>query len=197
MRNLLLCLALAFGGCVWESGNDQDNTGDDIVGYPAGPYGTEFGQTVENFRIETVVCHNGVGEGRAFQLGDYLGTKAMLVTVHAGWCTYCKQQASTMETDTKETYESQGLDQVLVITQDPAGKFTRQLLLDYACTYMNQFGFTFPVGIDPNGEVLSRYFDGVPLNMLLDRRMVIRYKLTGMPPDRRLLAGNIEGLLNE
>lgn len=207
MRKLLvpvlagLVVAL-FAGCSFESnvpdsGGDDGNTGgDQAPSYPPPPYGSSYGDTAENFQVELVSCNGDTGMGRAWRLEEYLGTNAILITVHAGWCVYCKQQATTMDDDLNP-YLNHGLEVMLLITEDPRGVTTRQTLLDYACKYSSDYGFSFPVGIDPGGAATGQYFDGVPLNMLLDKKMEIRYKITGLLPEEGILEGNIEGLINE
>ena len=87
-------LALVFAGCAWEdsqgnndSGPDDDGTiiTDDGTGYPPGPYGMNFGDTVANFTVSKVLCSGDLGQGRSWSMDKYLGNKGMLVTVHAGW----------------------------------------------------------------------------------------------------------------
>lgn len=197
----ILFLFLA-AGCAFETEipdagtKDSGNGGDLPPKYPLPPYGTEYGDTVENFEVERVSCQGTTGSGRPWTLDEYLGSKAILVTVHAGWCTFCKQQANTMEDDLSKFYDK-GLNVILMVTEDPSGSTNRQKLLDYTCEYRKKYGFTFPLAIDPNGASTGKYFDGVPLNMLLDKNMSIRYKITGLLPDSKALEGNIEGLLNE
>ncbi len=189
-------------GCAFETeipdagSKDSGIGGDQPPQYPGPPYGTEYGDTVENFEVERVSCQGTTGTGRPWTLSEYLGAKAILVTVHAGWCSICKQQVATMEDDLSPFYD-RGLNVILLMTQDPSGSTNRQKLLDYSCEYRKKYGLSFPVAIDPNGAATGKFFDGVPLNMLLDKNMSIRYKITGLIPDSKALEGNIEGLLNE
>lgn len=197
-----LGLLLATNGCAWESSNNEPDAnqadGSD-VGYPPPPYGTEYGDTVEDFRVDEVLCGAGTYNHRALYASDYLGNPATLFSVHAGWCTFCKQQATTMEESLYQPYKDQGLKIVLVIFEDEQRNSDFQTLLEYACSYRERYGMTFTIAIDPGAQVMGRFFrpneGGTPLNMLLDRDMVIRYKLEGLIPDT--LEGNIESLLNE
>ncbi len=199
---LAIVVVMAFSGCSWESsfsdagGDGYDDGGDQPPGYPLGPYGIEYRNTVENFGIERVSCQGDRGTGRDWRLSEYLGSKAVLITVHTGWCPFCKQQSETMEEDTQRPYGDRGLDIMLLLSEDPNGSQDRETLLDYACYYRGRYGFSFPVGIDPGGAATGKYYDGVPLNMLLDENMVIRYKITGLLPGSDL-QGNIGGLLDE
>ena len=203
----LLCLVfVVVPGCAWESGtNHQEDAGDgdahDAGGidegpfYPPGPYGTQYNDTVENFMVEEVRCPGGPAQGKPFHLEDFLGSKAILISVHSGTCTYCKQQAFTMESDLA-SYRTRGLKVLLILIGDDRGSSERQDLLDYSCTYRNQYGLTFPVAADPDvvvGRVLVD--EGTPLNMLLDADMVVRYRVEALMPDT--LEGNIDALLDE
>jgi peroxiredoxin len=200
---LSLLVVAVFSGCAWETEvpdagqEDSGDDGDKSPTYPSGPYGNLFGNTVENFTVERVTCSGDTGVGHVWSLEEYLGKKAILVTVHAGWCSFCKQQASTMDADLSEFY-GDDFGVILLMTQDPAGSSSRQTLLDYTCQYRKQYGFSFHVAIDPDGAATDQYSPALPLNMILDRDMSIRYKIPGDSPDfGTLLEGNIEGLLNE
>ena len=123
----LLCLALpVFTGCAWEGGTNQQDDGSDGEDdaydagqdegpvYPPGPYGSEFGDTVENFEVLKVRCPGGPGQGQPFLLEEFLGSKAILITMHSGNCTFCRQQAATMENDLAP-YRARGLKILLIL----------------------------------------------------------------------------------
>jgi thiol-disulfide isomerase/thioredoxin len=196
------CFTLVVSGCEWGGGNTEDDAGihdgtDDD--YPPPPYGTQYGEVVENFRVQETLCTAGTGMGRAIYMKDFLDAKATLVSVHAGWCGPCKTQAQTMEEDVYQVYKDRGLKILLLLYQTDTQSEDEQELLDYTCEYKEEHGMTFVVGIDPGAEVTSQYFRpteaGTPLNMLLDQEMVIRYKVEGVIPD--VLEGNIEAILSE
>ena len=90
----LLTGAMVTAGCAWEDtqgtndsgvNEDANNTTDTGPQYPPGPYGINYGDTVANFTVAKVLCSGEHGQGRAWSLDEYLGGKALLVTVHAGW----------------------------------------------------------------------------------------------------------------
>ncbi|RME23932.1 MAG: TlpA family protein disulfide reductase [Deltaproteobacteria bacterium] len=118
--------------------------------------------------------------------------------LHAGWCTYCKQQAAGMEA-MYQNYKQQGLRILLVLFEDEQGSSDHDKLLEYTCSYRDRYGMTFTLAIDPGAEVMDQFFRpteaGTPLNMLLDKDMTIRFKLEGVIPET--LEGNIEALLSE
>ena len=208
---------LLMAGCAWESSSgtdggteedgavqtDQSSGGDEEpLEYPGPPYGTDYGETAPDFQLEECVCDGDeLIDSHDLYLSDLLGSKAVMITVHAGWCTYCKQQSVTMEDDFYQPYKDQCLDMIMVIFQDEHGDDDRQVLLDYCCYYKDHYGFTFHTTIDPGAAATSQFFrpteSGTPLNMLLDDEMATRYKVEGLIPDSRILEGTIEGLLSE
>lgn len=216
MRSKLLQAALvsllgltlpAFSGCAWEDGNNhQDDDGSDgdafdagsDLGphYPPGPYGSDFGDTVANFKVYKCLCPGGPAQGKEVEMEEFLGAKAILVTAHSGTCRYCKEQASTMESGLWQPYRNRGFKILLVLIGDASGGTSRQEVLDYCCQYQQDYGLTFTVAGDPEVAVMRDYIEsGTPLNMLLDDEMVIRYKVEANIPDT--LAGNVEALLDE
>ena len=210
----LLCLALpAVTGCAWEDGTNQQDDGSDGDGtgngdaydagggidegpvYPPGPYGTGWMDTVENFKVVQCICPGGPAQGRDFMLEEFLGSKAILITAHAGWCGPCKIQAPNMEEDLWVPYRERGLKILLVIIEDNNGSSVRQDVLDYCCYYKETYGMSFVLAGDPGTQVMRDYAAATPLNMVLDDEMVIRYKVAGVLDDT--LEGNINALLNE
>lgn len=205
VRILLFCsfvsLVVALSGCAWESGGNDTDGGDqdgNNENYPPPPYGTDYNDTIENFRVDEVLCGGGSAQSRAIYAANFMDAKATLVSVHAGWCTVCKSQAAGME-NLYQTYKDRGFRILLILFEDENGGSDKQTLMDYTCTYRDLYGMTFTLAVDPGAEVIGQYFRptqaGTPLNMLLDQDMVIRYKVEGVIPD--VLEGNIEALLSE
>jgi peroxiredoxin len=192
-------------GCSWETGTHQENDAGDGDArdaetdkgpvYPPGPYGTDYLDTVENFTVLRCLCPGGPAQGTDFELADFLGAKAVLVTAHSGNCPHCRSQASTMEDGLFQKYKSQGLKMLLILISDSSGADDRQSVLDFCCDYKEAYGMTFIVAGDPEAQVMRYYLAATPMNMLLDDDMVIRYKFEGNLPDP--LEGNIQALLNE
>ena len=192
---------LCISSCSWESGggNDAGNFDGDNGEYPPPPYGVNYNETAQNFRVEQTLCIEGGARGAAIYASDFLDAKATLVSVHAGWCGPCKTQAATMEDNLYQEYKDQGLRILLILFEDDERNSEHQALLDYTCTYRDRYGMTFTLAIDPGANVMGQFFRpteaGTPLNMLLDDEMVIRYKVEGTIPN--VLEGNIEALLSE
>jgi peroxiredoxin len=197
-----LVLSVLMIGCAWEASlpdagpKDSGNGGDLGPAYPPPPYGAGYGDTAENIAIERVSCQGDIGSGRPWKLEEFLGAKATLITIHTGWCIFCKEQSKTMEADLAR-FRERGLEVILIMTEDPSGSTNRQKLLDYTCKYRKDYGLTFALAIDPGAAASGQFFNATPLNMLLDRNMEIRYKVMGLLPESDTMNGNIEGLLNE
>jgi len=187
----IYCINALILGCAVESGNNSEDGGNkDIVGsdnssYPPPPYGTQVGATIENLSLEECICSGEQPEGRKIALSDFLGTQALLITVHSGWCENCETQALGMESNVYQAYKSQGFEILLVIFQDKDYNSGREILLNYCCKeYKEKFGMTFNLAIDPGGaKMVDTYFSKPPLNMLVDQQMVIQYKSESYSPD--------------
>jgi peroxiredoxin len=198
----LIALMISVSGCAWETGGTDKDAGDqdgNNTNYPPPPYGTDYGDTIENFRLDEVLCGTGGANSRAIYAANFLDAKATLITVHAGWCSVCKSQATTMEAGLYQKYKDQGFRILLVMFEDEDGGSEKQALMDYTCTYRDRYNMTFTLAVDPGAAVMGQFFRptqaGTPLNMLIDNNMVIRYKVEGVIPD--VLEGNIEAVLSE
>lgn len=67
---------------------------------------------------------------------------------------------------------------ILVNFEDESSATSRQALLDYCCWERDDLNATFTTAIDPGGEVTGPYYwFFIPLNMVVDDDMVIRYKV--------------------
>lgn len=159
--------------------------------YPAGPYGTQYGDTIANLCFESGACGQA---GHWICLDQFLGRKATLIAVHTGWCPTCQTQLAGAE-GLEQTYQADGFETLQVLFEDDRYVSTRSALLIYACEELKDYGLTFPVVIDPAGSATQPYFDGgfIPLNIIVDEHMVIRYKLEDYDP--ATLVGTIEQLL--
>lgn len=145
--------------------------------YPAGPYGTNVGHTIAEFSLED--C-----DGNRVAFGDVLSeADLVLVTVGAGWCIPCIEESMTLEAETFEPFCARGLRIIDILFQDDQSNPATKL---FCGQWRAQFGFSFPVLVDPL-FTLEPYFGGpastqTPLNLLVDRQGVIRWRTTGTAP---------------
>ncbi len=157
-------------------------------GYPCGPYGTKFGDIVENFTLKD--C-----DGNDVSLKDYFGNvKAVMINQAAGWCSPCRSEAGHLE-EIYQKFKDDGFILIQAIFEDnfgnPAGA-------DDCRAWRDEYGLTFPVLVDAN-NYFGKYHPGwptsmaTPLNMLLDKNMRIQLVVEGYTPQS--IEGNICGLL--
>lgn len=142
--------------------------------YPAGPYGSVEGEVFADFALED--C-----DGNPVAFGDVLGgAELVLFNVGAGWCQPCIAETAQLEERIHEPYCHDGLRIVQILFQDgqglPATKF-------FCKQWREEHGLTFPVLVDPL-FTMETYFNlgQTPLNLLIDRDGVIRYRSVGEEP---------------
>lgn len=99
-------------------------------------------------------------------LFDYQG-KVILFNFSADWCGPCRDEAPHLEVLYNE-YKSRGFQVItLLISGSPS-------------SWANQYSLTFPVLDDNNEAIWNIYGEGyIPLNIIVDRSCVIRYKKAG------------------
>lgn len=99
-------------------------------------------------------------------LYDYFG-KVILFNLSADWCGPCREEATHLEALYNE-YKSRGF-QVITI-----------LISGSPSSWVQEYNLTFPVLDDNNETIWNIYGEGyVPLNIIVDRDGIIRYKETG------------------
>jgi hypothetical protein len=184
---------------VTPCGDDQTCQADTVTcvdTYPPGPYGTRYGDTIENLCLERCVCTSGSPQAESFCLDEFLGNKAILIAIHTGWCPGCHQMAAQFEDGLYQPYRDQGFEIILVLIEDDGRNSSRSALLDYCCEEKTGQGMTFTVAIDPAGQKTSKYFSwgALPLSMLVDQQMTISYKSEGSAYG---LEAKIQDLLND
>jgi peroxiredoxin len=164
----LLALACGGGGTDGDTDAATDTAGDtssdvplDGGDYPAGPYGTSAGDTIENLSFTTTT-------GGSLDLASFYNdpaSKVLLVFATAGWCTVCAEEAGDLPGIYSE-YHPQGLDILAAVfedaSSDPADAAD-------AANYADHYGFSFATVADDDLETTG-YFDKTtaPMNMLID-----------------------------
>ena len=155
--------------------------------YPEGPYGSHIGDRLEDFVLRD--C-----DGNDVSFGQGLSqAELVLLNVGAGWCGPCIEETRVMEEEIFQPFCSRGLRIVQVLFEDADALPTTSL---FCQQWRDEYELTFPVLRDTLFTVES-YFDDhmtqTPLNLLIDREGVIRYREEGIAPGD--LATQIEALL--
>lgn len=143
--------------------------------YSEGPYGTEVGDTIEDFVLEN--C-----DGEEVRLSDILAqSELVLFNIGAGWCEPCIEESETLDSEIFRAFCGRGLQVVQVLFQDEQSRPATKFFCDQ---WRNRFGLSFPVLVDPTFQT-SVYFDSVlaqtPQNFLVSSSGEILFKETGTP----------------
>jgi peroxiredoxin len=153
-----LALILLLGSFRCKS-NSPTEPGSQPEPEPKPRLGTNFGDIAIDFTAKDQ-------NGNDVSLYDFTG-KVILVVMSAEWCSYCQNEATHLESLYNE-YEQRGLRVIAtLILGDPA-------------EWAKEYGLSFPV-LDDNSEAIwTQYGEGyLPLNFVIDREMIIRYKEAG------------------
>lgn len=115
-------------------------------------------------------------DGRVVTL-DGLRGKVVLVNFWATWCPYCRHEMPAMQTFYRD-WHSRGFEILaLSIEDDPAS----------VAAFMKKEGYTFPAGL-ASAEAQHAFggISRVPVSFIVDRRGVIRHKISGQVHYARL-----------
>jgi len=130
----------------------------DFTAQPAS-YGSMMGEIAADFSAKN-------WDGKNVSLYDYFG-QVVLIDFSADWCGPCKEEAGHLE-KIYQDYKDSGF-QIITL-----------LISGYPGIWASDYKLTFPVVADTAEKVFGIYTEGyVPLNIVLDRNMTIRYKESG------------------
>ena len=143
----------------------------------------EVGRSGPDFRLETP-------DGGTVRLSDLQGGP-VLINFWATWCAPCRAEMPELVA-AYERHQAQGLVVVAVNLQEADGQVER---------FAEEFGMTFPVAIDRNGEVadvwrLGGPIKGIPTSYFLDESGVIQEFAYG-PMTAEMLEERLESILPE
>ncbi len=124
------------------------------------PGGTTVGETASDFSATDQ-------NGQTVTLYQHFGKVILINFSSASWCPECRTEASYLEV-LFQNYEDKGF-QIITLLMDGSPA-------DWASHYK----LTFPVLDDSSASIWNAYGeDLIPLNIVLDRSMTIRYKEAG------------------
>jgi len=174
--------------------------------YPAGPYGTTRGATIENLSFSGWRHPDAAGYDPAkfeiVRLSDFYdpdgrtGVKILAINASAVWCSVCRSEYENMHTnDIYGTLRPKGLEILGTLFEDNAFYPAQPKdLKNWGA--LARHAVQFPLGLDP-GFKLGAYFasDATPLNMLVDvRTMTIVQVTMGISPT---YWAQVQGLLEK
>ncbi|GAB4504662.1 MAG: TlpA disulfide reductase family protein [Anaerolineales bacterium] len=174
-RRLISILLLA-AGLTWSLVS-ADHSGNSTAGQIPAP---RQGFLAPDFSLQTLTGEN-------LRLADLRG-QVILVNLWASWCPPCRAEMPTLQKMYAE-YKDQGFT-ILAVNMtsqdDPAA----------IQPFVQQYGITFPVLLDPNGDTARLYeLRSLPSSFFLDRQGIIREVVIGGPMAEALLRTRIETLL--
>jgi thiol-disulfide isomerase/thioredoxin len=157
----------------WSKGSEGSTTNGEIPAPMAGFLAPDF---------ELVTL-----EGETFTLSALRG-KVVLVNFWATWCPPCRSEMPAMQ----EVYEAYGPDDFIILAVNSTNQ-DRQIDVE---GFVSERGLTFPILLDVNGEVFSRYqVFSLPSSFFIDREGIIQEVVIGGPMAEALLRTRVESLL--
>lgn len=130
------------------------------VSTPAG--GILPGQSAPNFTLTTL-------QGEQVKLSDYAG-QVVMVNMWATWCPPCKAELPTIDA----YYQEHSADGFVVLA------INSQEAQSTVNTFISSTGFTFPVLLDSQGDVMGQYnVRALPTSFIIDRDGKVSYIHTG------------------
>ena len=127
--------------------------------------GLKKGNVAPDFILETL-------DGQKRKLSDYKGKKVML-NLWATWCPPCREEMPDMQAFYAQT-QSDELE-ILAINLTSSEKS-----LDHIDTFVQKYGLTFPILLDSDDQVSSRYeVFQIPTTYILNANGEIEQKIVG------------------
>jgi cytochrome c biogenesis protein CcmG/thiol:disulfide interchange protein DsbE len=115
--------------------------------------------------------------GVRHSLSDFRG-QVVLVNLWATWCPPCKVEMPALQ-DFYSKYKNEGFNVIAVEDGDPAGE---------VAAFVNQFGLTFPVWLDPTYQATDHAFKtaNLPSSYVIDRSGKVRLEWVGAISEQNL-----------
>ncbi len=172
-----------------QAGGTVDPMGGGGNQYPAGPFGLDLGDVVQNFKFYGLLDPSAVNydanKGNTIEFRDFYNPtgdtskpRVLVVTASARWCTYCKDEASKSMTNYKY-WNDKGVEFLTAVFQDD--QYNPAQFADLN-KWTSTYKLGYPVVLDPAPPQLGVFFnlDAAPFNMVLDlTTMKILFKVAG------------------
>jgi hypothetical protein len=160
-----------------------------FASYPAGPYGTGRGATIQNLSFlgwrHPDVAQYDLSKLETLRLSDFYdpdghtGIKLLAINASAVWCSVCRSEYVDMKTqDTYATYKAKGVEMLGTLFEDNS-YYPAQPMDLHNWGSVSNHAVAFPLVIDPSFK-MGAYFDSdaTPLNMLVDVRTMTIVSVT-------------------
>lgn len=156
---LISVFVLMIGWTLYQTLADSssDNAGnpeeESLSSIPEEEIGLEQGEYAPDFTLQNM-------EGESVSLSDYRGEKKVMLNFWATWCPPCRAEMPDMQ----KVYENRDDMVILAInlTETETGVATVK-------QFQNEFGLTFPILLDLDVSVASRFdIKPVPTSFLID-----------------------------
>ena len=147
---IVLCAALLFGGSLTAKAQNNRPT-------PEQATIVKDGQKAPNFEVQMF-------DGSTVKLSDLKG-KVVLLNFWATWCPPCRAELARVEKDIIEKFKGQ--DFVFL----PVSRGEKR---ETVAAFREKMGYTFPMGLDPDGLVYAEYAQTyIPRNFRLNKEGVV------------------------
>ncbi len=145
------------------------NATEDVV-FAEAETGVNVGQKAPTFKLSTV-------DGKELDLESFRKDKFVLLVFGATWCPHCRHEVPLLKEYYNE-FKDDGLEVLSIDIQESKKKVS---------SFVEKNQINYPVVLDTSAEVARLYkVVGIPLNIILDKNGVIKYKET-VPPGKEIL----------
>lgn len=132
--------------------------------------GVDVGQKAAPFKLLSI-------EGKELDLESFAKDSVTLLVFSTTWCPACRHEIPILK-DYYNAFKDDGLKVLGIDVQESKKKIR---------SFVEKNQINYPVTLDPNAEAARLYkVMGIPLNIILDKNGVIRYK-DNRPPGKEIL----------
>ena len=137
--------------------------------------GIELGEKALYFKLSTL-------DDKELDLGTFAKDKVTLFVFSATWCPSCREEIPILN-DFYKKFKDKGLNVLSIDIQERKQKVS---------SFAEKYRIKYPVTLDTYANVARRYnVEGIPLNIIMDKSGVIRYK-EHKPPSKKFLMKLLE-----
>lgn len=130
-------------------------------------------------------------KGERYRISEHLGEAPFVLIFWATWCTPCKKEMDEHRALFEDLLK-QGV-KVLFVAED------NQKSQAKVKPYVESKGYTWPVLLDPDGEILKRYggTSSIPYTVILDRDGKVQSKMRGAIKDADNFRNQVSRLMQK